>query len=101
MMASWRGSLCGAWGRCLGRFRVGFGVGRLGELFGQVPGFGAGGVEVAFCSLGADAKGVAGLFQGGDTGVGGGGELVQCALVVGADAGGLVDGGGLGVLGKC
>jgi hypothetical protein len=31
-----------------------------------------------------------GFLKGGDAGVGGGGELVECALVVGADAGGLL-----------
>jgi hypothetical protein len=78
----------GARCRGVGRFRVGFGIGRLGELFGEAVVFGAGGVEVGFCPLGADAQGVAGFFQGGDAGVGGVGELVECVLVVGEDAGG-------------
>jgi hypothetical protein len=71
----------------------------LGELFGKPLVFRAGGVKVAFRSFGADAQCVAGLFQGGDAGVGGRGELVERVLVVGADAGGLVGCGGLGVLG--
>ena len=70
----------------VGRLCVGFGVGRLGELFGEALVFGAGGVEVCFGSFGADAECVAGFFQGGDAGAGGGGELVECVLVVGADA---------------
>ena len=75
------------------------GAGCLGELFGKSLVFDACGVEVGFCSFGADAQGVAGLFQRGDAGVGGGGELVEFALVVGADAGDLVGCGGLGVVG--
>jgi hypothetical protein len=55
---------------------VGFGIGRLGELFGKALVFGACGVEVAFCPLGTDAQRVAGFFQGGNAGAGGGGELV-------------------------
>lgn len=58
-----------------------------------------GGVEVVFRSLSVGAPGVAGFFQGGDAGVGGGGELAECVLAVGADAGGLVGCGGVGVLG--
>jgi hypothetical protein len=58
-----------------------------------------GGVKVGFRSLGADSLRVAGIFHRGDAGVGGGGELFQCVLVVGAETGGLIDGGGLGVLG--
>jgi hypothetical protein len=97
------GAACraGAWRRGVGRLRVGcFGVGRLDELFGKALVLGACGVKVAFCTLGADAQCVAGLFQSGDAGVGGGGELVECVPVVGADAGGLVGCGGLGVLGS-
>jgi hypothetical protein len=71
----------------------------LDELFGKSLVLGAGGVKVGFRSLGADSLRVAGLFQRGDAGVGGGGELFQCVLVVGADTGGLIDGGGVGVLG--
>jgi hypothetical protein len=71
----------------------------LGELFGKSLVLDAGGVQVGFRSLGADSEGVAGLFQRGDAGVGIGSELFQCALVVGADTGGLVDRGGLDVLG--
>lgn len=82
-----------------GRFRVGFGAGCRGELFGKTLVLGAGGVEVAFRSLGADAQRVAGLFEGGDASVGGGSELVERVPVVGPDAGGLVGCGGVGVLG--
>jgi hypothetical protein len=40
--------------------------------------------------VGADAECVAGFLQGGDLGTGGGGELVECLLMVGADAGGFL-----------
>ena len=49
----------------------------MGELFGKALVFGARGVESAFRSFGVDAERVAGFFGGGDTGVGGGGELVE------------------------
>jgi hypothetical protein len=52
-----------------------------------------------FGSLGADAQRVAGSFQGGNAGAGGGCELFEGALVVVADAGGLGGCGSLGVLG--
>jgi hypothetical protein len=68
-------------------------------LFGEALVFGAGGVEVGFRSFGEDAERVAGFFQGGDAGTGGCGELIECLLVIGADARGLVGCGGLGVLG--
>ena len=58
--------------------------------------FVARGVKVGFCPFGADAKSVASLFQCGDAGVGGRGELLECALVVGANTGDLVGRGGLG-----
>jgi len=54
-------------------------------LFGKALVFGARGVKVGFCPFSADTQSVAGLFQRGDAGAGGGGELVECALVVGAD----------------
>jgi hypothetical protein len=45
---------------------------------------GARGVEVGFCPFGADAQGVAGLFQRGDAGVvgvvTGGADIAVCAL---------------------
>jgi hypothetical protein len=47
----------------------------LGELFGKLLVLGPGGVKVGVRSLGADPQRVAGFFQGGDAGVGGGGEL--------------------------
>jgi hypothetical protein len=60
------------------RFRVGLGDGSLdlGELFGEALVVGAGGVKVGLGSLSADAQRVTGFLQGGDVGVGGGGELV-------------------------
>jgi hypothetical protein len=57
------------------------------------------GVKVGLCPFGADAECVAGLFQGGDACIGGGGELVECLPVVGPDAGGFVGCGGLGMVG--
>jgi hypothetical protein len=46
-VASWSAACrTGSWCRSLGRFRVGFGVGRLGELFCKALLFGAGGVKV-------------------------------------------------------
>jgi hypothetical protein len=65
-------------------------------LFGKSPVVGACGVKVGICSFGAGAECVSGFFKGGDACVGGGGELVQCLPVVGADAGGLVGCGDLG-----
>jgi hypothetical protein len=56
----------------------------LGELFGKAVVFVVCGVEVGFCPFGADTQRVARLFQCGDARVGGGGELVECVLVVGA-----------------
>jgi hypothetical protein len=78
----------------------GFGVGRSVELFGKALVFGAGGVKITFCPLGADAQRVASLSKGSDMSVGCSGELVKRVLVVGADAGGLVGRGGQGVLGS-
>jgi hypothetical protein len=49
--------------------------------------FRAGGVEVGFGSLGSDAQGGAGIFEGGEPGVGGGVKFVAFALGVGSDAG--------------
>ena len=82
------------------------------ELPGESLVLGAGGVEVGFGSLGPDAQRVAGLFERGQAGVGGGVQLVALALRVGADTasllGGLgpgavgpLDSGGLGLLGAC
>jgi hypothetical protein len=67
-------------------------------LFGKTLAFGACGIKIGFCSLSPDTQGVAGFFQRGDAGAGGGGELVECSLVVGAHAGDLVGCGGLGVV---
>ena len=61
--------------------------GCLGESFGKAAVVGACSVKVGFRPLGANAQGVAGLFQSGDACVGGSGELVQCLPVVGTDAG--------------
>ena len=47
--------------------------------------FRAGGVEVGFGSLGSDAQGGAGIFEGGEPGVGGGVKFVAFALGVGSD----------------
>ena len=71
----------------------------MAELLGESPGLGAGGVQVGFRSLGADAQRVPGVFQGSDTGVGGVNELAERMLVVGADPRGLFRCGGLGALG--
>jgi len=100
LMSSWCDSASGGVVR-LGRGGVRVGAGCLGELLGKALVFGTCGVEVGLCAFGADAQGIAGLFEGGDAGAGGGGELVECALVVCADAGGLVGCGGLDVLGAC
>ena len=60
---------------------------------------GAGGVEVGFGSLGPDAQRVAGFFERGKPGVGGGMQFVALALGVGADAADLLGGLGLGAVG--
>lgn len=59
----------------------------------------AGRVKVGLGPLNADSQCVPGFLQGGDAGVGGGGELVECVPVIGADTGGLFGCGGLGALG--
>jgi hypothetical protein len=54
LMSSWCGWLRGGVVTRRRPVRVGFDVGRLGELFGKALVLGTGGVEVAFCPLGAD-----------------------------------------------
>lgn len=68
-------------------------------MFGEALVVGACGVKICLGSLSADAQRVASFLQGGDAGVGGGGELVECVPVVGADTGGLFGCGGLGAFG--
>jgi hypothetical protein len=79
------------------------------ELFGKSLLFGSGGVEVGFCSFGADAEGGSCFFERGEPCVGGCVEFVAFALGVGPDehdffgclglgAVGALLGGGLGLL---
>lgn len=83
-----------------------------GNLLGEALVLGACGVKVGFGSLGPDAQRLAGLFERGKPGVGGGVQLVALALGIGADTADLVgglglgavsalDGGGFGLLGAC
>jgi hypothetical protein len=68
--------------------------GCLVELLGEPLMLGSGGVEVGFCSFGADADGGSCFFECGEAGVGGGAVLVAFAAGVGSDVGDFL--GGLG-----
>jgi hypothetical protein len=63
--------------RRLGRYLV--------ELFGKSLAFGSGGVEIGFCSFGADTERGSCFFERGNPGVGCCVELVAFALGVGPD----------------
>ena len=94
------GGTASAWWRVVGWVGVLAGVGGcLGELLGESLVLGSCGVEVGFCSFGADAERGSCFFERGDAGVCGGAVLVAFAAGVGSDEGDFLGGLGLGAVG--